>query len=102
VKFKIHPGASAEVAKQAIWYDSRRDGLGDEFLAAVDDAFDLIEEAPLRWPLWPGFEPAHRVLLTRFPFAVAYVVRADSVFVLAVPHTHSEPGQWFNRLNKTP
>jgi toxin ParE1/3/4 len=98
VTIDFHPQASAEVASQAVWYDDRREGLGDEFLTAVDDAISLVVDGPERWPLWPNFAPARRCLLSRFPFALAYVLRPDRIVILAVTHTHREPGHWMNRI----
>ena len=33
MRLELHPEARAELRSAALWYDERRSGLGDEFLA---------------------------------------------------------------------
>ena len=35
MRFELHPEARAELRSAALWYDERRSGLGDEFIAEV-------------------------------------------------------------------
>jgi hypothetical protein len=44
--FRTEPEASAELENAAVWYESRRPGLGVEFLEAVDATLDRSA----RWP----------------------------------------------------
>jgi hypothetical protein len=44
--FRIEPEAIDELDEASQWYEDRREGLGREFLVAIDDSFDLIN----RWP----------------------------------------------------
>jgi hypothetical protein len=76
VKLQIHVEAEAELAYAAEWYDERRRGLGYELLAEVETVCDILLERPEGWPRWPDAPrrdpPIRRVLLRRFPFALAY------------------------------
>jgi len=54
------------------WYNGQRDGLGEEFLAAVDAAFDSIERLPDVFARVHG--EVRRAILSRFPYAVFYRV----------------------------
>ena len=71
------------------WYNEQRDGLGDEFLAAVDSVFDTIEQYPEIFTLMHG--EIRRAVLSRFPFAVFYRVESKRVVVLTVLHTARDP-----------
>ena len=94
--------AEAELDEAAIWYDERRDGLGDELLRAVHSAFIVISEAPESWPCWPDTRPRtptiRRFVLPRFPYAIAYQVYADRVIVLAIVHGSRAPRYWIGRV----
>ena len=45
MRLELHPEARAELCSAALWYDERRPGLGDEFIAEVSAALDRIGEA---------------------------------------------------------
>ncbi len=57
-----------------------------------------IIEAPGRWPVLE--EDIHRCLTHVFPYAVLYSVEIDYVLILAVMHSHREPGYWRKRIAK--
>lgn len=38
-----------EISEAALWFDSQRVGLGDEFWRAVDEMLTQIEQNPLRF-----------------------------------------------------
>ena len=54
MRVELHPDVRAELRSAALWYEERRLGLGDEFVAEVSTAFDRIGEAPESYPRWPG------------------------------------------------
>ena len=83
-----------ELEEAIIWYEEQRDGLGMELAEAVEEAFSEIVEAPERWPRWQEGAAYRRRVLTRFPYAVFYVVNAGVVRILAVAHTKRQPGYW--------
>ena len=91
-----HPEAEAELIEAARFYARRVDGLGAEFLAAVDDAVRGIEEAPDRWRTVE--RDVRRYLLRRFPFAILYRVEPDHLRILAVKHHSRQPDYWQARM----
>ena len=100
MKVVLHSGATAELEEAEDWYEAQRAGLGDDLAAEVESALEAIGEAPMVWPRWPGSPPVpfvRRFLLSRFPFALAYIAEPHRVVVLAVAHTKREPGYWFHR-----
>jgi plasmid stabilization system protein ParE len=100
VRIGIHPSASEETTEAAVWYEARQSGLGGDFVAEVDRGLAAIAESPERFPPWPGVAPSlgvRRLLLARFPYALAYRVGHDQVTVLAVAHLRRRPGYWRSR-----
>lgn len=101
----IHPRAQAEIREAADWYDERRPGLGDEFLALVESTLELIERYPRRYGTVPDAPPTREVrrrILQRFPYSVVYEMRGEDVFVLAVAHARRQSGYWLDRNGGTP
>ena len=89
--------ASQELAEAIRWYDERRPGWGGRLFDAVSDTFRLIETYPEIGSPRRG-QPAARQLTVRgFPYLVAYRVRPDDVYVVAVVHASRRPGYWNNR-----
>ncbi len=97
MKHRFHPEARFEFREDALFYESRRAGLGRRFRDAVRDAIASIVTDPLRWPL---FEVGtQRCILQRFPYAIIYLVEHDTVFIVAVMHCSREPGYWHERTD---
>ncbi len=94
MNLRFHADASAELDAAAVWYEQEEPGLGTAFLAELSLAAVAIAEAPLTWPVVSKRRQIRRFLLTRFPFAVLFLVLSDSVVVLAIAHTKRKPFYW--------
>ena len=74
------------------WYEEQRFGLGEEFLSAVQSTLRSIEQFP------EMFVSIHsnvrRAIVSRFPFAVFYLVESRRVVALRVLHTARDPKLW--------
>jgi len=81
----------------ALWYESKRAGLGAEFIAAVDLALERIGERPLASPVWHLGQPFRRQAVRQFPFLIFFTVTTESVDVFAVAHAKRRPGYWIDR-----
>ena len=91
----VRPGAQADIRETALWYESRRPGLGSEFTLRFDALVERIAQNPLQFPeIGSG---VRRALLRRFPYAIYFVVAACPV-VIAVLHQHRHPDTWKQRL----
>jgi plasmid stabilization system protein ParE len=102
VRIGIHEAAARETAAALVWYEARRPGLGRDFLDELDRGLIAIAESPQRFPSWPDLPPSlgvRRLVLMRFPYAVAYRVRSDQVTVMAVAHLRRRPGYWRSRCD---
>lgn len=104
VHLEFDPAATQEVAGIFAWYEQRRPGLGDDFLAQLDQDLTLLTENPRSAPPWKG--PAAQQLgvrvlrMRRYPFLLPYLTREDQVVVLAIAHVRRRPGYWLQRLKR--
>ena len=95
--FQFSTPASEEFTAAIRWYESRRSGLGGEFYDAVVREIERIQEFPeIGAP--DGARLTHRrVRVTRFPYTIAYRIREQDIYVVAVAHTSRRPGYWNHR-----
>ena len=103
MRVRLHLEARAELRRAALWYEERRLGLGDEFIAVVSIALERIAEMPDSYPAWPGIRavtPAIRkVTLQRFPYLIAFQRCRRYALVLAVAHAKRRPLYWLKRTS---
>ena len=106
MRVDLHPDARAELRSAALWYEERREGLGVEFIAAVDTALMRISKAPKSFPRWVGTEKATAVIrkapVERFPYVIAFEERKHDALVLAVAHQKRRPLYWLTRASLQP
>lgn len=95
-RVKVLPGAREEIRAAMRWYESRRPGLGVEFVAIIDEALRQVAETPEAAPVWRADRPYRKWLVRRFPYAVFFEL-GDVVAVVAVAHLRRRPGYWVGR-----
>ena len=95
MKVRLDPAAKLEIRQAALFYEDCRDGLGQEFLDAVESAFEQIQRHPQVWRVLKGRFP--RDLLQQFPYGLIYAVEEETIFVAAVMHLKRKPGYWVSR-----
>jgi plasmid stabilization system protein ParE len=100
MRIVLKTAARTEMQEAARYYEDDREGLGREFLAAVDRTLDLVETAPFTGsPLRGRFR---RVFLHRFPYAIVYTVEGEVVLAVAIMHLKRKPGYWEERRGRGP
>ena len=90
--------AEAELQSAAVWYEEKRRGLGIEFVAVVDRAFQSVLENPEACPVWRADRPYRKGFLRHFPYVVFFSIEAETVEIVAVAHAKRNPGYWLDRL----
>ena len=91
----FHPDIEHEVKASYEWYQNQAAGLGDDFLAELETAYQTIIELPDTWPKFQnGFR---RFLLSKFPFSVIYRFDKKAIYIVAVMHNSRKPGYWIER-----
>jgi len=92
----IAPEAEQDLAEACAWYESRRLGLGEEFLSCVEACVEAIRRTPEMHPVVD--EDYRRGLVRRFPYAVFYECAEATVTIYGVFHTSRDPRKWRHRL----
>jgi len=96
----VRPEVVEDITEAAGWYDSRCDGLGDQFVEQVFRVFDALEINPL---LNSRHHPRKGIRWRypeRFPYRIIYEVSESerSVIITAVLHAARHDRAWRKRL----
>ena len=75
------PHAAAEIETAYRWYEKEREGLGSEFLEAVEKMVQAIAENPERFPVIR--KDIRRAVLRRFPYSIFCRIVSGHVVVIA-------------------
>ena len=92
----LAPEAEFDIAEAYLWYESRRVGLGEEFLSSVDACIEGIRRNPEMYAVI--YDAYRRALIRRFPYAVFYEYDSETVTIYAIFHTSRDPKKWTQRL----
>jgi len=92
--------AERELRTAMRWYESKRPGLGAEFLGSVHGVMVRIGEAPKRFPVWADNHRFRRAVAVRFPYALFFHIVGTEPVVVAVAHSSRGPGYWLDRTQK--
>lgn len=85
-KLIIVPEVEQDLVEAFAWYESRRDGLGREFLSCVEACIAAISRMPEMYGIVQ--EAYRRALVRRFPFAVFYEYSAGTgIRLRCLPHS---------------
>ena len=90
-----------EVARQEFdeafeYYESRQQGLGEDFRTAVREQVQKIASHPDAWVLVrPGIR---KCLGSRFPYDVIYQKSGEKILVLALAHRKRRSLYWQDRI----
>jgi len=87
--FILSQEAEEAVHNATEWYEQQRNGLGKEFLIAVDNAFLSIQSNPLLY----GFRKKNirGYSIRRFPYVIFFSVKRGTVEVISFLHTSQKP-----------
>ena len=88
--------AEREFAESAAYYEAQEPGLGSRFRDEVVAAIDRI----MRTPELPRLRAKEyrRVNLRVFPHYIAYVIRGDMIWIVAIAHGFRRPEFWIERV----
>ncbi len=92
----VRPEAEREIQEAFDWYEERSEGLGAEFLRAADACLSGVRRSPEAYQIVHG--EVRRALLRRFPYALFYLVRENTIIVLACFHVKRSPADWQRRI----
>ena len=90
MRFRVLSAAQIEATESALWYKDQQSGLADDFFTEMQKAFERIRDKPQglsRLEHYSGPHGIRRCLMSRFPYAVIFLVGRDEAVVVAVAHT---------------
>ncbi len=91
----FHPEVALEIKASYEWYEAQVTGLGGDYIAELESAYETIEQLP---ETWPKFKLSfRRFVLRRFPYSVIYRLANGEIYVVAVMHNHRRPEYWDSR-----
>jgi plasmid stabilization system protein ParE len=93
---EFHPEAQDEFISAAQFYEHETEGLGIEFIATVQHAYERLAESPASGARFG--RKLRRLLVPKFPYGLLYRVEPDRIYIVAVMHLHRRPGYWRSRL----
>ncbi|PKG97367.1 type II toxin-antitoxin system RelE/ParE family toxin [Paraglaciecola sp. MB-3u-78] len=86
----LHPDVKSDTRSSYDCYQLQAQGLGNDFIAELESAFDTISSLPQTWPKFGANH--HRFLLSRFPFSVIYQIQSKHIYIIAIMHNSKRPG----------
>lgn len=92
VELILVPEAEQDIAEAYAWYESRRPGLGEEFLGCIDAFIQSILRMPDMYAAVYG--NYRRGLVRRFPYSVFYECVDETVVIYGIFHTACDPEKW--------
>jgi plasmid stabilization system protein ParE len=98
VNIELIEEARLEFLAALLFYKRVDRKVGRRFKALVEDNSRVIAARPELYSLREG--GYRRVNLRGFPYYLPYVVRGDTVWVLAVAHGSREPEYWVGRQER--
>jgi len=90
--------AQSEFLDAISYYEEAQAGLGARFHDTVDSAILWIAEHPELYRLRSG--GYRRINLRGFPYYIPYIVRGETLWILAVSHASRKPLHWISRRAK--
>ena len=85
----LRPPARTDIVEAARWYEEQAEGLGADFLRAVDLAVATIQHNPLQYQQM--YDRVRRARLRRFPYVVIYYVSDDEIVIVSCIHGRRDP-----------
>jgi hypothetical protein len=90
-KIEIRPLAKFEIFEAYDWYDAQREGLGLEFLEALDVFYTSLRRNPFSYSFYD--EPVRQGRLKRFPYTVVFEVIDSNIIIYSVFMIRQDPSK---------
>jgi plasmid stabilization system protein ParE len=90
------PEAEEDADQGYFWYESKKIGLGREFLTAVDACLQKISRNPQSYQTI--YKEYRRAVVRRFPYAIIYEATGTDVTIYAVFDSRQSPQKLRERL----
>lgn len=95
--YQLSDEAERDVEEGYTWYESQREGLGEDFFASLDQAKAAIISNPKTYKI-SYKKKVRSFVVDRFPYLILYVVKDKNIYVLSVFNTNQHPNKWKKRV----
>jgi plasmid stabilization system protein ParE len=95
MKISFVDEAQLELLDAISFYEEARPGLGRRFKDELDLRLQRLRDHPEAYRVRKG--GYRRLNLTVFPYYIPYILRAGTLWVLAVAHSRRKPEYWIER-----
>lgn len=95
--YQLSEKAESDVYDSYVWYEKQKEGLGEEFLDALDAAEQAITGNPTTYRTRYK-KKVRAFVVDRFPYLVLYVINGNDIDVISVFNTNQHPGRWKKRV----
>jgi len=85
----IQHKASLEITQASIFYENRKPGLANAFVAQINKKLKLIAEFPESFAIKGG--KSREANLEIFPYSILYEIKTDKIAVVSVFHQKTDP-----------
>jgi plasmid stabilization system protein ParE len=96
VKYGLHPEADEEFAGAVRYYSEISPELGVRFYREMERLLREVCANPQRFRKFDP--PVRRHFSHDFPYAIVFLAKPDSIWIVAVMHMKRRPGYWRERL----
>ncbi|AWW32502.1 type II toxin-antitoxin system RelE/ParE family toxin [Echinicola strongylocentroti] len=95
--YRLSEEAESDVYDSYLWYEKQKEGLGEDFLNALDAVEQAITDNPTTYR--SRYKKKVRAFVVdRFPYQVLYVVNGNDIDVISVFNTNQHPERWKKRV----
>jgi len=94
----LRKAAEVDIHDAYLYYESCRQGLGQEFMLSLEAAVASISRSPGQYRT--VYKNVRRLVLQRFPYSIFFIIMRSQVIVLAVMHARRDPEHWQRRQEK--
>ncbi len=95
--YQLSEEAESDVYKGYIWYEDKRENLGEEFLENLAQAKEAIISNPTTYRVRYK-KKVRAFVVDRFPYLILYVVNGNDIDVISVFNTSQLPKRWKERV----
>ena len=88
----IQPEAELDLDDAHLYLEDQKAGLGFDLLAEISDTIGILESNPFLFQKVYGEK--RRAMIKRFDYNIVYVIREQSVFILAIIHGMRDSRRW--------
>ncbi len=85
--------ANAELTNAYIWYEEQQKGLGERFVAKIQQRLTQIINNPEKYKV--VYKNYREITIEKFPYQIIYVIEKlkRQILIIAVFHTKRNPAQ---------